>query len=247
MIGEVRFFPADGLGRRGGGASRVLGGFGRSDQDAPDGLRRSRGRWAWVDFRPRRVGLHRGRRVLPHLAPGPAPPEFLYTFTHEFTHLIFAVLCGKRVSRFVVSRDSGQVSMSGTNFLITLAPYFFPLLTVIVLAAGAALEWGLGSARYRPAAAFLTGLTLAFHLTMTLRTLATSQPDIDRGGKLFSWSVVYLFGILFVGSTIFLSAGGGVLDSYLGGLFHEGLTAYTWSAGQFLEWFRIVFSWVAGN
>ena len=175
------------------------------------------------------------------------PPEFLYTFTHEFTHLIFAVLCGKRVSRFVVSKDSGQVSMSGTNFLITLAPYFFPLLTAIVLAAGAALEWGLGNPRYRPVVAFLTGLTLAFHLTMTLRTLATSQPDIDRGGKLFSWSVVYLFGILFAGSTIFLSAGGGVLDSYLGGLFHEGLIAYTWSAGQFLEWFRIVFSWVAGN
>ncbi len=175
------------------------------------------------------------------------PPEFLYTFTHEFTHLIFAVLFGKRVSRFVVSRQSGEVSMSGTNFVITLAPYFFPLLTAIVLLAGAALEWGLGNARFRPAIAFLTGLTLAFHFTMTLRTLATSQPDIDQGGKLFSWSVVYLFGILFAGSTIFLSTGGGVLHSYLGGLFHESLIAYTWSANQFLEWFRIGSMWVAGN
>ncbi len=112
--------------------------------------------------------------------------------------------------------------------------------------AGAALEWGLGNARFRPAAAFLTGPTLAFHLMMTFRTLVTSQPDINRGGKLFSWPVVYLFGILFAGGAIFLSAGGG-FNSYLGGLFHEGLTAYTWSAYPFIEWFRIGFLWVAGN
>ena len=112
-----------------------------------------------------------------------------------------------------------------------------------VAPAGPALEWGLGNARFRPAAAFLTGLTLAFHLTMTL---ATSQPDIDLGGKLFSWPIVYLFGLLFAGGAIFLSAGGG-FDSYPGGGFHEGLTAYTWSAYQFTEWFRIGFLWVAGN
>lgn len=175
------------------------------------------------------------------------PPEFLYTFTHEFTHLIFALLCGKQVSRFVVTQKGGQVSMSGTNFLITLAPYFFPLHTVLVLAAGAVLEWGIESSRFRPAVAFLTGLTLVFHFTMTFRTLASSQPDIDRGGKIFSWSVVYLFGILFAGTSIFLSTGGGVLDSYFGGLFQEGLTAYSWSAHQFSEWFRIVFSWAVEN
>ena len=53
------------------------------------------------------------------------PPEFLYTFAHEFTHLLFALLTGKKVRSFEVMRGSGKVGLSGTNPVITLAPYFF--------------------------------------------------------------------------------------------------------------------------
>lgn len=167
------------------------------------------------------------------------PPEFLYTFIHELTHLIFAYLFGKRVSRFVVSKQGGQVTMSGTNFLITLAPYFFPLLPALVLAGGVILEWSVGDDRFRPAVAFLAGFSLAFHGVMTLRTLSISQPDIARSGKIFSWPVICFFGILFSGSVIFVAAGGDAFGLFMSRLVQESLAAYAWSAGRATEWGRL--------
>ena len=114
------------------------------------------------------------------------PPEFLYAFVHEFTHLAFALLTGKKVRSFEVNRGSGKVGLSGTNPLITLAPYFFPLPTVAVLLLGALLGWAFGYEEIRWAAAFLAGLTLCLHVLMTLRALGASQPDIARGGRAFS-------------------------------------------------------------
>ena len=62
--------------------------------------------------------------------------EFLYTFLHEFTHLIFGIIFLKKIVRFKVARLKGEVVLSGTNFVILLAPYFFPLLTFILLSVG---------------------------------------------------------------------------------------------------------------
>ncbi len=172
------------------------------------------------------------------------PPEFLYTFAHEMTHLIFGLLFGKKMSRLVVSRGSGQVAMSGTNFLITLAPYFFPLLAAVVLAGGAVAEWGVGDARFRPWAAFLTGLALAFHVAMTFRTLATAQPDIERGGKLFSWSMIYLIGVLFAGGAALAAAGGaGEIASLSGEFASEGMSAYLRVGGWMAEMTRAGIAW----
>ena len=99
------------------------------------------------------------------------PPEFLYAFVHEFTHMAFALLTGKKVSSFEVNRGSGKVGLSGTNPVITLAPYFFPLLTIVVLLLGATLDWIFGYPQIRWATAFLAGLTLCLHVLMTLRAL----------------------------------------------------------------------------
>ena len=55
-----------------------------------------------------------------------------YVLAHELTHALWGWVMGARVSRIRVSKNSGSVSLSKTNFLITLAPYFFPLYTVCV-------------------------------------------------------------------------------------------------------------------
>ncbi|MBT3352368.1 MAG: hypothetical protein HOJ95_04965 [Nitrospinaceae bacterium] len=174
------------------------------------------------------------------------PPEFLYTFAHEMTHLLFALIFFKRVSRLVVGRDSGEVAMSGTNFFITLAPYFFPLLAAVVLGAGMVAEWGLGDERVRLVTSFFTGLGLSFHLTMTLRTLGTSQPDIQRGGRFFSWSVIYLIGTVLAGASALMAAGGtSALSSLYEGLLHEGWAAYLWSGERLLACVRLGVAWAA--
>ncbi len=155
------------------------------------------------------------------------PPEFLYAFVHEFTHMAFALLTGKKVRSFEVNQGSGKVGLSGTNPVITLAPYFFPLPTMVVLLLGALLDWAFGYPLIWQAAAFLSGLTLCLHVLMTLRALGASQPDIARGGRIFSWVFIFFFGLVFIGGAALVSAGGwGVAALYGLSIWRESLDAY---------------------
>ncbi len=156
-----------------------------------------------------------------------APPEFLYAFVHEFTHMAFALLTGEKVRSFEVGRGSGKVGLSGTNPIITLAPYFFPLPTIVVLILGALLDWAFGYEEIRWAAAFLSGLTLCLHVLMTLRALGASQPDIARGGRIFSWAFIFFFGLVFTGGAALVSAGGWSMAALYGvSIWRESLDAY---------------------
>ena len=155
------------------------------------------------------------------------PPEFLYAFVHEFTHMAFALLTGKKVRSFEVNQGSGKVGLSGTNPLITLAPYFFPLPTIVVLILGALLDWAFGYEEIRWAASFLAGLTLCLHVLMTLRALGASQPDIARGGRIFSWAFIFFLGLVFIGGAALVSVGGwGVAASYGASIWYESWGAY---------------------
>ncbi len=174
------------------------------------------------------------------------PPEFLYTFAHELTHLLFALLWGKRVSRFEVSRGSGEVALSGTNPLITLAPYFFPLPAAGVLLLGTLAEWAWGEPRLRLGTAALAGLALALHVGMTWRALGSAQPDIERGGRLFSWAVIYLAGALFVGgAALWAAGGGGALLAFGRRLGEEIFWAYAWAGPRLLEALDRGAAWVS--
>ena len=156
-----------------------------------------------------------------------SPPEFLYAFVHEFTHMAFALLTGEKVRSFEVNHGSGKVGLSGTNPIITLAPYFFPLPTIVVLSLGALLDWTFGYEEIRWAAAFLSGLTLSLHVLMTFRALGASQPDIARGGRIFSWAFIFFFGLVFIGGAALVSAGGwGMAASYGVSIWRESWDAY---------------------
>src|SRR5438270_5193288 len=58
-------------------------------------------------------------------------PLLLYVFGHELTHAVWIWLMGGRVSRFRVGREGGHVMTNRTNFWIALAPYFFPLYSIL--------------------------------------------------------------------------------------------------------------------
>ena len=123
-------------------------------------------------------------------------PMRTYVFAHELTHALWGWIMGARVSRLRVSKQGGSVTLSKTNFLIALAPYFFPLYTVLVIIGYYALSLFFDLRHYEPFWLGLIGLTWAFHLTFTITTLLQHQPDIHENGRLFSYSLIYLLNVL---------------------------------------------------
>src|SRR2546426_4062460 len=61
-------------------------------------------------------------------------PLWIYVFGHELTHALWVWMMWGRVSRFRVSSDGGHIISNKHNLGIALAPYFFPLYSIAVIA-----------------------------------------------------------------------------------------------------------------
>lgn len=123
-------------------------------------------------------------------------PVRTYVLAHELTHALWGALMGARVSRMKISKESGSVTLSKTNWLITLAPYFFPLYTAIAVAAYYLASIFYDVSPYHLFWLGLVGLTWGFHVSFTVTTLMQKQSDILAYGRLFSYAVIYIFNIL---------------------------------------------------
>jgi hypothetical protein len=137
-------------------------------------------------------------------------PMWIYVFGHELTHALWTWLFGGQVKKMKVSSSGGHVVISKTNFLITLAPYFFPLYAVMVVAIFAVghLIWDWRS--YFVWFHLLIGAAYAFHVTLTFHTLQTRQSDITSQGYLFSVVIIFLgnVGVLLFGIPLLTSQTG---------------------------------------
>ncbi|MCX7590772.1 MAG: hypothetical protein N2255_04005 [Kiritimatiellae bacterium] len=126
-------------------------------------------------------------------------PLRLYVLGHELTHALWGVLMGAKVSRLRVRSDKGSVTLSKTNWFITLAPYFFPFYTALVIVAYLVLSLFLPASRYYLFWLGLVGFTWAFHLTFTVYALLQHQPDIRENGIVFSYAMIYVMNLLGMG------------------------------------------------
>jgi len=108
-------------------------------------------------------------------------PLFLYVMGHELTHALAAVLQGGQADDLRVSAKGGMVKVNVSNFLVNLAPYFFPIYT-----AAAALVFLIAADPYKPYLVGLIGFTLAFHFALTMYSLKQHQSDITEVGWLFA-------------------------------------------------------------
>ena len=119
-------------------------------------------------------------------------PMWIYVFGHELTHALWAWLFGGDVKKFKVSSTGGHVVVTKTNFLIALAPYFFPIyvVAVVLVFLTGNLFWHWQS--YAPGFHLLIGAAYAFHVTLTWHILQTQQSDITGQGYLFSAVIIYL-------------------------------------------------------
>ncbi len=123
-------------------------------------------------------------------------PARTYIFAHELSHVIWAWLTGARVYSMKVGRERGSVEVSDTNFLIMLAPYFFPLYTVVVIAVYYLLALFVDMQSFFLVWLFLIGSTYGFHLTFTISALQHHQTDVAKQGRLFSYVVILLMNLL---------------------------------------------------
>ncbi len=127
-------------------------------------------------------------------------PMWIYVFGHELTHALWTWAFGGKVKHFKATAKGGHVIITKTNFLISLAPYFFPLYAVMVavvfLIGNLIWNWH----RFHWVFHFLLGAAYAFHVTLTLFILRTRQSDITDHGWLFSSMVIWLgnFGALLI-------------------------------------------------
>ncbi len=123
-------------------------------------------------------------------------PVRTYVLAHELTHALWGWAMGAKVKGLKVTKQGGHVKLSRTNFLITLAPYFFPFYTMLVILLHAGLSVFYDMTQYEPVWLGWVGLTWGFHFTFTLSTLRTQQPDVQEHGKILSYTVIYLFNVL---------------------------------------------------
>jgi hypothetical protein len=119
-------------------------------------------------------------------------PMRLYVFGHEFTHVLWTWLFGGEVKAFRVSANGGHVIVTKDNFLIALAPYFFPLYAVAVIVIFVLGHWLWDWSPYVPWFHLLLGAAYAFHVTLTWHILQARQSDITDQGYLFSAVVIFL-------------------------------------------------------
>lgn len=146
---------------------------------------------------------------------GQPRPLRAYIFGHELTHAIWVWLCGGRVSDFQVSREGGYILTDTHNFWIALAPYFYPLYSLVVV-----LAYGVASLFYdvphiTATLLFLTplqwlflllGATWAFHLSFTLWMIPKGQTDLTYHGTFFSLVVIYLLNLVILALFLIVAA-----------------------------------------
>ncbi|MBO4708221.1 MAG: hypothetical protein J5727_00425 [Kiritimatiellae bacterium] len=142
-------------------------------------------------------------------------PVKTYVLGHELTHAIWGLLFGAVPSKLRVSASGGSVNLTKSNMLITLAPYFFPFYTFVVVVAALVTSAFVRPLPWLPLWMFMVGFTWAFHVLFTLETLAQRQPDVKLYGRVFSWTFIFLANVALV--LVFLASVTPLTFAQLGG------------------------------
>jgi hypothetical protein len=133
-------------------------------------------------------------------------PIVIYVFGHELTHAVWVWLMGGRVSRFRVGRDGGHVVTSKANFWIALAPYFFPIYSILAIVTYGVLSLFLNVRPYGQLLYAVIGATWAFHFTFTCWMIPKNQTDLSDQGTFFSLVLIYLMNLLLLSVMLILAS-----------------------------------------
>src|SRR5579864_1447586 len=133
-------------------------------------------------------------------------PVLFYVFGHELTHTLWIWLMGGRISRFRVSSEGGHVVTNRTNFWIALAPYFFPIYSILAIVLFGVLSILYDVQPYGRLLYAVVGATWAFHITFTLWMIPKNQTDLRDHGTVFSLVVIYLLNLTLLSGLLILAS-----------------------------------------
>jgi hypothetical protein len=133
---------------------------------------------------------------------------WLETFEHELTHLLIGLLFLKIPVGIRVSAHEGgevrQIGFGSTGQIwVTLAPYFFPTVSLFVLIF--AYFAGLNNMTLLA----VLGFTTAFHLVSNWGETSFRQPDLQKAGVLKTILILPVMNLLCYGAVLAYVAGGG--------------------------------------
>jgi hypothetical protein len=133
---------------------------------------------------------------------------WLYVAGHELTHALFVLIFLGRVSQIHISSGGGHILTDRNNFVISLAPYFFPFYTAVAIIAWAVLQWVFrDSGSFNPIWLYASiGFTWMFHLSFTVWMIRRDQPDVDQNGRLFSFSIIFLTNLLLICAMLIIAS-----------------------------------------
>lgn len=161
-----------------------------------------------------------------------------YVFGHEVTHAIWVKLFGGKVAdQFHVSLEGGHVLTDRVNTWIALAPYFFPIYSLLVVSLYGMASLVADLSAWRWVLFLLLGVTLAFHLVFTCLLIGKGQPDLHYGGTFFSLMVIYLINLLIITGLLLATGKEVSLQSFAGDFIEN--------SARFLETCRAATSWLA--
>ena len=154
-------------------------------------------------------------------------PVRAYIVGHELTHAFWVFLFRGKVREIRLSGKRGQIKATKGNVLIALAPYFFPLYTILLIAAYLVASLWINFGHYRRLVIFAIGFTWSFHLLLNLFVLPRGQEDLRVSGSFFSLVVIFLFNVVVLGLIMAFVSEGITVRSYLSRLTHDLARFYT--------------------
>src|SRR5262249_51361647 len=130
---------------------------------------------------------------------------------HELTHALFAWATFHKVVGFSAMRSGGHIRYLGRgNWLIAIAPYFFPTFTLLVIAVLTFLpphDLRIGSA--------VLGAVAAHHVLSTWLETHRHQSDLREVGWLWCWMFLPAINAFVLGLILAYAAGTRSLTAHL--------------------------------
>lgn len=129
--------------------------------------------------------------------------SFFAVFEHELTHMLVGLIFFKKPKGLWVDERSGATYIGG-NFFVTLAPYYFPTFSYLILPLYFIIKPTFYS-NFFVILGFITG----YHILSTIQEAHPQQPDLLRYSLAFSYSFSLFGNIIFLGYLFYFSVGEG--------------------------------------